>query len=222
MPSEAEIDFLLETAADYLRRPPSRADILSVFAGIRPLVRSGETKETAALSRDHTIQIDATGLVTIAGGKWTTYRQMAEDCIDLAAILAELPERPCVTKSLNIHGFHENGERFGDLAVYGSDALEIMDLIRADPSLATPLDPRLPNVEAEVVWASRREMARTVEDVLARRTRMLFLDARAAIAAAPRVAALLRVELEKDESWESSQIEAFRTLAQGYLVEERG
>jgi glycerol-3-phosphate dehydrogenase len=156
-------------------------------------------------------------LITIAGGKWTTYRNMAEDCVDKALVLAELPDQPCVTKTLNIHGFHEHAERFGDLAVYGSDAPAILDLIRSDPSLGERLDPALPTVAAEVVWSTRCEMARTVEDVLARRTRALFLDARAAIRMAPRAAELMARELGRDEAWKSAQVESFTTLAQGYL-----
>jgi glycerol-3-phosphate dehydrogenase len=215
--SEAEIDFILDTAAEYLMRRPTRADILSVFAGIRPLVRAGDAKNTAALSRDHTIHIDGSALITIAGGKWTTYRNMAEDCVDQALVLAELPERPCVTETLNIHGFHEHAERFGDLAVYGSDAPAILDMIRSDPTLGTRLDGALPIVGAEVVWAARFEMARTVEDALARRTRALFLNARAAVRMAPRTAELLAGELGRDEAWRRDQVDAFTTLAAGYL-----
>ena len=215
--TEAEIEFILETAARYLSRPPARGDILSVFAGIRPLVRAGDAKNTAALSRDHTIHIDGSGLLTIAGGKWTTYRNMAEDCVDHALVLADLPERPCVTESLDIHGFDEHSERFGDLAVYGSDAPLIRHLARADPTLGDRLDPALPTIGAEVVWAARCEMARTVEDALARRSRALFLDARAAIRMAPRVAELMAKELGRDDAWRSSQVEAFTSLARGYL-----
>jgi glycerol-3-phosphate dehydrogenase len=216
--TEAEIEFILETAADYLHKPPTRADVLSVFAGIRPLVKAGDAKNTAALSRDHTIHIDGSGLLSIAGGKWTTYRNMAEDCVDQALVLGELDERPCVTKTLNIHGFHENAERFGDLAVYGSDAPAIQSMIRSDPQLGERLDPSLSYVAAEVVWAARHEMARTVEDALARRTRALFLNARSAIAMAPRAAELMAKELGRDRAWEAEQVEAFTELARGYLV----
>lgn len=215
--TEAEIAFILETAARYLTRPPTRDDILSVFAGIRPLVRAGESKNTAALSRDHTIHIDGSGLLTIAGGKWTTYRNMAEDCVDQALVLAELPERPCATTALRIHGHCEDAERYGDLAVYGSDAPKIRDLVRADPSLGDRLDPALPTIGAEVVWSARNEMARTVEDALARRSRALFLDARAAVRMAPRVAELMARELDRDDAWRSAQVEAFTALARGYL-----
>jgi len=217
-PLDEEIEFILETAGRYLRRPITRADVLSVFVGIRPLVRSGSGANTASLSRDHTIHIDPSGLLTIAGGKWTTYRHMAEDCVDHAATLARLPEKPCVTRNLNVHGFHHQAESFGNLSVYGSDALLIQELIRADPPLAKPLHPALPSCRAEVIWAARVEMARTVEDVLARRTRALFLDARAAIEMAQETAGLLARELGRDAAWQTEQVESFRALAQGYLV----
>jgi glycerol-3-phosphate dehydrogenase len=217
-PLDEEIEFILETAGRYLRRPITRRDVLSVFVGIRPLVRSGSGGNTASLSRDHTLHIDPSGLLTIAGGKWTTYRRMAEDCVDHAATLARLPEKPCVTRNLNVHGFHRQAHNFGTLSVYGSDALLIQDLIRADPSLQAPLNPALPYCGAEVVWAARVEMARTVEDVLARRTRALFLNARAAVDMAPEVARLLARELGRGEAWQAEQVDAFRTLAEGYLV----
>ena len=218
LPREEEIEFILTTAARYLERPPTRADVLSVFVGIRPLVRSGDGANTAALSRDHTIHIDGSGLLTVTGGKWTTYRNMAEDCVNQAATLARLPEKPCTTRTLNVHGYHKHAEKFGHLAVYGSDALAIQDLMRADPERAAPLHPELPYCGAEFVWAARYELARTVEDALARRTRALFLNARAAVEMAPRVAELMARELGRDEAWEDTQVRAFREVAQGYLI----
>ena len=218
-PLEEEIEFILETASQYLEKAPSRSDVLSVFVGIRPLVRSGHGGNTSALSRDHTIQIDSSGLLSIAGGKWTTYRNMAEDCVNQAATLARLAERPCVTRALNIHGFHRQAEEFGSLRMYGSDALAIRELINADPTLGEALHPKLTYCGAEVIWATRSEMARTVEDVLARRTRALFLNARAAIQMSPRVAELMAKELGRDDAWKSEQVESFQELAQGYLVD---
>jgi len=215
---DQEIEFMLETASLYLEKKPSRADILSVFAGIRPLAKSGQGTNTAALSRDHTIHIDQSGLLSIAGGKWTTYRNMAQDGVDQAATLADLPDKPCVTRTLNIHGYHSNAANFGPLSFYGSDAPAIRQLIDEDAALGRQLDVQLPYVEAEVVWAAREEMARTVEDVLARRTRALFLNAKAALRMAPRVAALLARELGCDQKWQADQIEKFNKTAEGYLV----
>jgi len=214
---DAEIEFILGTAALYLAKAPKREDILSVFAGIRPLVKSG-SGATAALSRDHSIFIEQSGLLTICGGKWTTYRKMAQDCVDQAATLALLEERECVTRHLRIHGYHQNAEKFGSLAVYGSDAVAIRELVRRHPELEKPLDARLPYIEAEVVWAVRQEAARTVEDVLSRRTRALILNAKAAEASAPRVAELMARELGRDAAWASAQIAEFWVLAAAYRV----
>jgi glycerol-3-phosphate dehydrogenase len=222
LPFDEEIEFILATAGQYLSKAPSVNDVLSVFVGIRPLVKANDAKSTATLSRDHTIHIDESALLTIAGGKWTTYRHMAEDCVNQAATLARLPEKPCVTTQLNIHGFHDNAEKFGDLSMYGSDALAIQALARTDQALAGKLHPDLPYIAAEVIWAVREEMARTVEDVLARRTRALFLNANAAIASAPETAALMSRELGYDESWQAAQVKAFLNLAQAYLVSGRG
>ena len=216
---EKEIEFMLETASLYLEKKPTKADILSVFAGIRPLAKVGEGSNTAALSRDHTIHIDKSGLVSIAGGKWTTYRNMAHDCVDQAATLADLPEKACVTKTLNIHGYHTNANKFGSLSFYGSDAPAIRQLIEADETLGRPLDAELPYVEAEVIWAAREEMARTVEDVLARRTRALFLNSRAALRMAPRVSAILAQELGNDEKWQTDQLAKFKQVAAGFIVQ---
>src|ERR1017187_659913 len=215
---EEEINFILSTAGQYLAKAPTRDDVLSVFAGIRPLVRATNTASTAARSRDHVIHIDRSGLVSVMGGKWTTYRHMAEDCVDQAATLAQLPERPCPTHHLHIHGFHSEAKQFGPLWAYGSDAYEIRKLIESDLSLGEPLHPALPYVKAEVVWAARHEMARAVEDVLARRTRALFLNARAAMEMAPAVADLMASELGWDEITKASQLAAFRAVAANYCL----
>jgi glycerol-3-phosphate dehydrogenase len=217
-PLEEEITFILETARQYLRKPPTRADVLSVFVGIRPLVKRGTGRLTAMLSRDHTIHVDASGLLTTAGGKWTTYRRMAEDTVTRAAELAGLSARPCVTKTLRIHGHDTDAGRFGALRVYGSDAPGIQELMRAEPALAEPLHPALPYTGAEVVWAARAEMARTVEDVLARRTRALFLNARAAVQMASAVARLAGRELDWDADRQRREVDAFTELAQGYML----
>ena len=218
-PKEKEIEFILSTANQYLQKAPTRADILSIFTGIRPLVKGGGNGNTAALSRDHTIHVDESGLLTITGGKWTTYRHMAEDCVNHAATLGKLPERDCVTKHLNIHGFHEQASQFGPLSVYGSDAPEIQKLMRSDSRLAEQLTPALPYVAAQVTWAVRNEMARTVDDVLSRRTRTLFLNAKAATSIAPQVASLMAQELKRDEAWEAAQVRDFAAVAAHHNLE---
>jgi glycerol-3-phosphate dehydrogenase len=215
---EQEVEFILQTAGLYLEKKPSRDDVLSVFAGIRPLVRSGQSESTAALSRDHVVRIENSGMVTICGGKWTTYRHMAEDVVDLAATLARLPEKPCVTSHLRIHGFHEAAEKFGRLRVYGADAPAVRELEEGEPGLAEPLVETLPYTGAEIVWAARHEMARTLEDVLARRTRALFLNAKAAMAMAPRAAELLAREMGRDATWQTRQLEEFRRTARHYAL----
>jgi glycerol-3-phosphate dehydrogenase len=217
-PLQEEIDFILETAGRYLHKAPTQSDVLSVFAGIRPLVKSGDSKLTAALSRDHTIHIDASGLLTTTGGKWTTYRSMAEHTVDQAADLARLPERPCVTRSLKVHGFDPNVDRADTLAVYGADAPAIRDLMQANKVLSERLHPDLPYTGAEMVWATRHEMSRRVEDALARRTRALFLNARAAQAMAPAVARLMADELGWDASRQADEVDAFVELARGYQL----
>jgi glycerol-3-phosphate dehydrogenase len=215
---ESEIAFVLETAALYLHKPPTRADVLSVFAGVRPLVRTGDSRITAALSRDHTIHIDSSGMLTTAGGKWTTYRHMAEDTVDQAVDFARLPERTCITRDLRVHGFLGSAGASGNLSLYGSDAQWIRELERADPSLAVPLDGALPCTPSQVVWAARMEFARTVEDVLARRCRALFLNAAAAVRMAPAVAVLMARELGRDAAWQRAQVAQFESLAQGYML----
>ena len=216
-PQAHEVDFILQTASRYLARHPSRADILSVFTGIRPLVKSKHAVGTAALSRDHTIQISNSGLLTITGGKWTTYRKMAEDAVNRAMELASLPESGCVTKNLRVHGFCERRGASDSLANYGTDAEKILALIHEQPNLGKPLHAALPVCGAQIVWAARHEMARTLDDVLARRTRALFLNARAALAMAPAAARLLAATLGRDENWEQRQLADFQKIAAGFL-----
>jgi len=215
-PYEEEIEFILDTAARFFVRPPTRADVLAVYVGLRPLVK-GDGK-TSALSRDHVIHVDTSGLLTITGGKWTTYRHMAEDCVNHAITLGKLPDVECPTKNLHIHGYRKDSGSLTDLEVYGSDAEKILALAAGTPALAEQLHPALPYIAAEVAWAAREEMARTVEDVLARHTRALFLNANAAIAMAEPVARLLAAELGRDQAWIFAQVTQFTELAQQYRV----
>lgn len=218
---DEEIEFILDTASRYLSRPPTRADVLAVYVGLRPLVKSDGEGKTSSLSRDHVIHVDTSGLLTITGGKWTTYRHMAEDCVDHAITLGRLRDEECTTKTLRIHGYigstSDGEDRETSLDVYGADAAEIRVLAR-DSELAKQLHPELPYIAAEVMWAARMEMARSVEDVLARRTRALFLNARAAMQMARPVARLLAGELGRDDAWIAAQTKEFCELAKQYMV----
>ena len=221
----SERDFLLDHITRYLHRTPTAAEILSVWSGQRPLVRKGGVK-TSKLSRDHTILVSNSGLVTVTGGKWTTYRRMGQDTIDRAAEVASLPRVPSRTRDLRLHGWTLNpSEGTSEWArVYGSD-LPLLDAIRAgdadlNTNLDAPIHPRLPYRLREVLWAARHEMARTVEDVLARRTRALFLDARAAIEAAPVVADLMAKELNRSDAWKVKDLSDFIETAKGYIYDD--
>ena len=215
-PDRAEVGYLLDHASRYFVRKPRAEDVLSTFAGLRPLLAKGGAGRTASLSREHAVFISDSGLVTITGGKWTTYRRMGMDAVDRAVEVAGLPRRPSRTETLRIHGW--TGESVeGPFAAYGSDASEIGRLVADHPGWGELVHPRLPDTKVEVIWAARHELARSVEDVLARRTRGLFLDARASIEAAPVVASLLADEFGRDRAWEAAQVRAFRDLAAGYL-----
>ncbi len=217
-PLKEELTFLLEHAARYLEKDPVPSDVLSAFAGLRPLVSTGGDKNTAAISRDHTVHISRGGLLTVAGGKWTTYRKMAEDAVDQAIELGGLDEQPCTTAHLAIHGATEDAESHGDLAIYGSDAPRVASVIGERDSYGELLHEAFETQAGEVAWAARHEMARTVEDCLARRTRCLLLNARASIEAAPAVAAILANELDRDEAWVKDQIATYTKLAEGYMM----
>lgn len=209
--------FVFSHAKKYLATDPTADDVLSIYAGLRPLVKKTGAGSTAALSRDHTIVTSASGLITVTGGKWTTYRRMAQDVVDHAVKLAALPKRACITENLKLHGWRERKSRAKNLRVYGSDGKRMKALLAKNPEWSAPLHARLPYQQVEVIWAAREEMARTVEDVLARRTRALLLDARASIEAAPQVARLLAAELGRDPAWVKNQIAAYETLARGYV-----
>jgi glycerol-3-phosphate dehydrogenase len=215
---QEEIDFLLTHAARYLTKDPEPEDVLSVFAGLRPLVSPGGDDETSSISRDHTLIIDPSGLVTIAGGKWTTYRKMAEDTIDEAFVVAGLDARKSVTDNLRLHGWLKNAEAARPYEMYGSDALALKKIAEEQDGWEEPLHPNLRCKPSEVIWAVRSEMARSVEDVLARRTRSLLLDARASIEIAEPVADLMAMEMNKDHRWKKQQVEDYKELANGYLL----
>lgn len=219
-PLAEELEFLLEHSDRYLSRAPSADDVRSQFAGLRPLINSdvGRGGQTKRLSREHAVVVSDSGLITITGGKWTTYRVMGRDAVEHAVEVGGLPRKPCVTESLKLQGWTEHPAADDQaLSVYGADAPEIQALAASSPELGRRLHESLPYIEAEVVWGVRHEAARTVEDVLARRTRALFLDARASIAAAPRTAEILAGELGRGSAWREDQVGQFRKLAKTYL-----
>ncbi|MDR1666133.1 MAG: glycerol-3-phosphate dehydrogenase/oxidase [Bacteroidales bacterium] len=220
-PMEKEVDFVLHTAAQYLTRPPKREDVLCVFAGLRPLAAPKKNtieRKTKEISRSHKLIVSDSGLITITGGKWTTYRQMAQETVDLAIRKAGLPLKKCATKEMKIHGYQKTTDRCNWLSVYGSDGDKILSLQAEKPEYAEILHPAFDFTVAEVVWAVREEMAQTVDDVLARRMRALYLDARASITMAPKVATIMAQELGKNETWAKAQTEEYVSIAKGYLL----
>ncbi len=213
VPFPEEMEFLLQTTGHYLNRQPTVKDVLSVFTGIRPLVKGAQGAATKALARDHTIAVSNSGLITITGGKWTTYRRMAQDCVNQAIKTSGLTSKPCVTESLRLHGYLETGSS-ESLQPFGSDQAHIDELAKQDARCSESLDDELPLIRgAEVVWGVREEMARTIEDVLARRTRALFLNQKAALRMAAKVGELMRVELHQDAAWLARQLRQFHELA---------
>jgi glycerol-3-phosphate dehydrogenase len=215
---DKEIRFILETVKQYLTDPPGENDVLSIFAGLRPLAAPDkDTNSTKEISRDHKLFVSDSGLVTITGGKWTTYRKMAEETVNTAIKTGSLNSAECRTKNIFIHGCCKVLPE-GHYSIYGSDSEYILDLIKKTPSLGEPLIEGLPYTLAEVVWSVRNEMARTVEDVLARRLRLLFLDAKAALDSAAKVAELIALELNYDSTWQKQQLQDFSKLANQYLL----
>ncbi|MEY3058748.1 MAG: hypothetical protein RL000_100 [Bacteroidota bacterium] len=216
---EEEIEFILMHFNEYATSKISRKDVLSVFAGLRPLVKTSNQTSTSLASRDHTIIVSKSNLITITGGKWTTYRKMAKDAVNNAAFVAKLPIVKCTTRKLKLHGY-TNTLKYGDkFSAYGSDAELIQAMINERPELIKSIHPKYDYCHAELEFSVRNEMAMTVEDILARRSRLLFVDARAAIEAAPIVAQVMARLLKEDQHWEEEQVSTFLALANGYLAE---
>lgn len=216
---DEEIQFILNNLQNYLVNKPTIDDVLSVFAGLRPLVvPPDKEKGTKEISRDHKLLIDESNLITITGGKWTTYRKMAEDTVDEAIKLANLDYIPCKTENFKIHGYSSKKELGDHLEIYGSDAEIIRKISQEDVKFQQLLHPEFPHIVAEVIWFVRFEMARTIDDVLGRRLRMLFLNAQAAIETAPLIANILSTELGKDENWKSVQLKKFGEIASNYFA----
>lgn len=213
---EEEIQFILDNAGMYMTTPPKREDIKSVFSGLRPLAApENNGSATKEISRHHKVIVSTSGLVSILGGKWTTYRKMAENIINTAQSVGGLPERGCITHNLPVHGYDYNSDWTNPLHVYGVD---IDKIIKLDLEGNTSLSKEVHLTKNQVIWAVREEMAMTVEDVLARRTRVLFLNASESLILAPTVAAIMGKEMGKDSTWITTQIENYTTLTQNYLL----
>lgn len=213
-----EINFILNTAARYLTKAPKRSDVLSVFAGLRPLAFSkGNDDKTKEISRSHKIFESKSGLLTIVGGKWTTFRKMGEDLVDKTELRHGWLPTISKTKHLKIHGYEENGDDNNPLFFYGSDKKEILYLAK-DNEMSELLSDKLGVMKAQVVWAARHEMARTVEDFLARRTRCQLLNAKESILMAPEVAKILANELGNDGDWQKRQVEDYKKVTLNYIL----
>ena len=217
LPFREEISFIIYHFNKYMKMEIGESDILSIFTGLRPLVKTSNTGNTALLSRDHTIVVSSGGLITITGGKWTTYRKMAKDAVDNAAFVAKLKPQACVTEKIRIHGWQPNVDASDPTHVYGSDGDEIKKLMNNFPALKEKLHESFPYSMAHVYWAVKNEMACKLEDVLARRMRLLFLDVHCALEIAPKVAELMRDLMGKDEKWKNFELESFTVLSKGYL-----
>jgi glycerol-3-phosphate dehydrogenase len=212
-----EINFILQTAQKYFMKPPLREDILCIFAGLRPLAANHERPmATKEISRRHKIILSPSGLLTITGGKWTTYRLMAEETINKAINAGILNRRKCITSKLKLNGL-TSGVSSNRLHIYGDQSAEIEKIISEKPELGEPIDTRLPYTRAEIIWICRNEMPVTLEDILARRTRALFLNARASLEIAPYVAEIMTREMGLDEGWSRLQLEEYKKLIANYL-----
>jgi glycerol-3-phosphate dehydrogenase len=217
---DEEIDFILETAGRFLTTPPKRSDVRSVFAGLRPLAApKGEGKNTKEISRGHIIKVSDSGLITITGGKWTTYRQMAQDVIDILKANSDMIIKESQTNCCKIHGYKENVDLNNPFYYYGTDEEKMLDLINENKEFGEHISNDLGIIKAQVVWSVRHEMARTIEDFLARRTRALFLNAKESVRIAPFVAEIMAYELNKKETWVDDQLAEYTALAKKYILQ---
>ncbi len=216
---EEEIEFILTTVGQYLTKVPKRTDVLSVYAGLRPLAApKNDGKKTKEISRSHKIFLSDSGLLTIIGGKWTTYRKMGEDLVDRAEKERKWKHIPTKTKHLKIHGYKKDINLNDPMYFYGTDKEGIMQLIAENPTWNKIISKKLNIIKAQVVWSVRNEMARNVEDFLARRVRAQLLDARESIRMAPEVASIMADELGKDEVWQKEQVKQYKIITGNYII----
>lgn len=211
---DEEIDFIIRNFNKYSGTTIERKDILSVFAGLRPLVKSTNKGSTALMSRDHTILVSVSGLITIIGGKWTTYRKMAKDAVENAVFVGKLKREKCRTEDLKLRGWTDEEQP----TQYGSDQAKIKEIEKEDPSYSEKWHPDYTFTRADLIWMIREEMAMQVEDILARRSRILLLNARDALTMAPKLAEWMAVEMKQDENWKAEQLSSFTEVAQRYLI----
>jgi glycerol-3-phosphate dehydrogenase len=216
-PLKEEVDFIIRHFNRYTTAEINYNDVKSVYVGLRPLAKVGSEKKTSVMPRDHVIKVLPSGLVHITGGKWTTYRNMAEKTIDKAIQSAGLKFAPSKTKDLKIHGWQSISAE-SHLSVYGSDADSIRELIEKDSSLSERIHPSYPFTKAEIKWFVKNEMAVTLEDIMARRLRLLFLDAKAAMEAAPMVVKVISSLTGHNSEWENQQLVFFNELTKGYIL----
>jgi glycerol-3-phosphate dehydrogenase len=213
---DQEIDFILRTAGKYLAKPPTREDVKCIYAGLRPLAANPDNPEaTREVSRRHKITLSRSGLLSIIGGKWTSYRRMAEETIDKGIKAGIIEAKKCITRNFSFYSDSKPLES-DRLKIYGNQAFEIENMIKRQPDLGELIHLKLPYTKAEIVWICRNELPRTLEDMLARRTRALFLDARASAEAGPVVAEIMAKELGFGKPWKDSEISRFNNLVMNY------
>lgn len=214
---EKEISFILDTAGAYLTSKPTRKDVLSVFAGLRPLAApQGEQQKTKEISRSHKIIVSASKLFTMLGGKWTTYRKMGEDMVDRIEKELKWDKRTSKTASLQIHGYEKNINWQDPFYYYGSDAIALKSQMNG--SAGKWLSEELKIHPQQIIWAVQHEMARTLEDFLSRRTRALFLNVEETRRIAPQVVDIMAKELDETEAWKAAQLAAFNTISEKYML----
>jgi len=215
---EKEIDFVLETAQAYLTKKPTKADVLSVFAGLRPLAAPKEDgAKTKEISRTHKVILSDSRLVTLTGGKWTTFRKMGEDTVEYFPKVTGKSMSGSKSATQKLHGYTIKPDE-GHMAIYGSDAFQIRFMLKDHPEWREKLHTKHPYTIAEVIWIVRNEMAVKLEDVLSRRFRILLLDARAAIEMAPKVAEIMAEELGMDQNWKENELKEFNKTANKYII----
>ena len=211
-----EINFILKNAGSYMKSAPTFKDIKSVFAGLRPLAAPEKNKKaTKEISRHHKVTVSTSGLLSIVGGKWTTYRKMAEDTVNTARSVAGLQERDCITHNLTIHGYDYSSNWKNPIHFYGTDIEKIENLCNEGNS---SISKKFFISKNQIIWSIRNEMAMTLEDIMARRTRSLFLDARESLRIAPKVLEIMAREMKKNTNWIKKENAKFEKVARNYVV----